>query len=324
MLFLLPAAHALLELNAMTSVGPASFRNASAHDVRLFFNNSNAAAWAKTKRSTKSFYTISSPSKDSEHLTRTDPSPTIKQRRRAVGAPAGCQPVCCNAVFAPCFACAMCLTLGEYCAKYRSIPGCPPMPSPPPPLPPPSAPPLTPCDEAKCGSEAWNAIADGHSCGNRALWLQHSRGHTGPDACAAVAREFPEQCAACVQERVSQAVLDQRQVNTDLSSPFGWEAAPMTPQGTSHGARNTHDGMCVAKGKEDFDLIMGPAGRVWESDELACRARCARQDVCLAYEFSLVASRSRTYTRCELHRAAISHVIPIQGAVCVLKRRGGH
>uniref|UniRef100_A0A6S9YRR4 Uncharacterized protein n=1 Tax=Chrysotila carterae TaxID=13221 RepID=A0A6S9YRR4_CHRCT len=216
MLFLLPAAHALLELNAMTSVGPASFRNASAHDVRLFFNNSNAAAWAKTKRSTKSFYTISSPSKDSEHLTRTDPSPTIKQRRRAVGAPAGCQPVCCNAVFAPCFACAMCLTLGEYCAKYRSIPGCPPMPSPPPPLPPPSAPPLTPCDEAKCGSEAWNAIADGHSCGNRALWLQHSRGHTGPDACAAVAREFPEQCAACVQERVSQAVLDQRQARVVL------------------------------------------------------------------------------------------------------------
>lgn len=60
-----------------------------------------------------------------------------------------------------------------------------------------------PCGCLGCNI-VWNAMASGHSCGNRIQWLQTNMGHTEESACSLVAgQEFQVECGACNPETCS-------------------------------------------------------------------------------------------------------------------------
>mmetsp|Transcript_31409 Transcript_31409/g.51987 ORF Transcript_31409/g.51987 Transcript_31409/m.51987 type:complete len:209 (-) Transcript_31409:297-923(-) len=59
-----------------------------------------------------------------------------------------------------------------------------------------------------------------------------------------------------------------------------------------------------------------------QQQHVDCTQACWRQSDCIAYEFStIVSSNRKKYTRCELHTNVISHVFPVAGFVCYVKKR---
>uniref|UniRef100_A0A7S0LR50 Apple domain-containing protein n=1 Tax=Coccolithus braarudii TaxID=221442 RepID=A0A7S0LR50_9EUKA len=113
--------------------------------------------------------------------------------------------------------------------------------------------------------------------------------------------------------------MDLHQQNIVASLAFAWQRAPAGPRG----AKNPQEGACKThRGDGDYDVITLPADAPSGANEIACRARCAEQAVCLAYEFSTFASHRRAYSRCELQRLTVTHAVPLVGHVCYIKITG--
>mmetsp|Transcript_45800 Transcript_45800/g.147490 ORF Transcript_45800/g.147490 Transcript_45800/m.147490 type:complete len:234 (-) Transcript_45800:173-874(-) len=66
----------------------------------------------------------------------------------------------------------------------------------------------------------------------------------------------------------------------------------------------------------------GAYEEIWLTDAADCRARCAADAVCIAYEFGSLASRrvkGKEYKRCELHHSVVFNVAAIPGFECWVK-----
>ncbi len=67
------------------------------------------------------------------------------------------------------------------------------------------------CYTPTCTMEALNTVADRHTCYNRIRWLQSARADTlglnERDACARVAKEFPQECNGCKPGSTSNCVI---------------------------------------------------------------------------------------------------------------------
>mmetsp|Transcript_9197 Transcript_9197/g.29183 ORF Transcript_9197/g.29183 Transcript_9197/m.29183 type:complete len:407 (-) Transcript_9197:546-1766(-) len=66
----------------------------------------------------------------------------------------------------------------------------------------------------------------------------------------------------------------------------------------------------------------GAYEEMWLADAADCRARCAAEAICIAYEFGSLASRrvkGKEYKRCELHHSVVFNVAAIPGFECWVK-----
>eukprot|EP00308_Calcidiscus_leptoporus_P024338 CAMPEP_0119401302 /NCGR_PEP_ID=MMETSP1334-20130426/142299_1 /TAXON_ID=127549 /ORGANISM="Calcidiscus leptoporus, Strain RCC1130" /LENGTH=586 /DNA_ID=CAMNT_0007425217 /DNA_START=27 /DNA_END=1787 /DNA_ORIENTATION=- len=70
-------------------------------------------------------------------------------------------------------------------------------------------------------------------------------------------------------------------------------------------------------GKPGVSAQVGRFDEVWAIPETECRKRCGDSPTCLAYEWVKL---PQGYSRCEMHKDEVTHVVPVDGSFCFTKR----
>lgn len=70
-------------------------------------------------------------------------------------------------------------------------------------------------------------------------------------------------------------------------------------------------------GKPGVSATVGTFDEVWAIPETECRKRCGASSTCVAYEWVQL---PQGYSRCEMHKQEVTHVVPVDGSFCFVKR----
>ena len=155
------------------------------------------------------------------------------------------------------------------------------------------------CGVISCTPAVQQRLAGGSACFSRILWLMDTRGFSEAAACQQVGVvEWPIECGDCSP--------------TASATPA---VAPPTERWVAPGGRSNGACRTASGGAGTYHL---PQVGVWGSTLESCRAACAAECSCVAFEFQTVDNK---YSVCEMHAEQVTHSVPVgRPSVCFAKR----